>query len=264
MRVIKCLAASASLVMALAAGTSALAQDQNLPTVEITMTSVMVGLGGQSGDGVLKLPQLASGCEIPFKVSGFGAGIKVGVSKVTAQGIVRNMTKLADLPGEYSVLEGESTLFVGGGGQSMRNKGNKVLLDLKSRTAGLQFGGSWQGLTLEMAKAADGPRGAVVDFGFNKHWVNDENKQQLAGLINGWKCRYASFEVVGHADTVGDEASNIEISDKRAKSVRDFLITQGIAANRITTRAAGKGEPLNPTPEGVRARSNRAVVVTVR
>ncbi|MDJ0949104.1 MAG: OmpA family protein [Alphaproteobacteria bacterium] len=265
MRASKCLATTASLLFVLAAGSPAVAQDQNLPEVEIVTTSIMVGLGGQKGDGVLRLPNLAKGCEIPFTVDGFGAGIKVGVSKVTAVGFVRNMNKLADLPGRYSVLEGESTLFVGGGGASYSNKNNKVLLDLKSRTEGLQLGVGAQGLRLDLKQpVTDAPRVYVIEFGFNKHWVSDQSKQELAQLINGWKCRFVSLEVVGHTDTVGKEDPNIELSDKRAKSVRDHLVASGFAANRISTRAAGKGEPLQPTGEGVRKRANRAVVVTVR
>src|SRR5262249_16609990 len=56
------------------------AQAEQMPSVEIESTSVALGLGGSSGDGVLRLPNLGSNCSYAFKVDGFGAGIKVGIS----------------------------------------------------------------------------------------------------------------------------------------------------------------------------------------
>jgi hypothetical protein len=41
----------------------------------------MVGIGGQSGEGQLTLPNLGTNCVYPFKVAGFGAGVQVGISK---------------------------------------------------------------------------------------------------------------------------------------------------------------------------------------
>jgi hypothetical protein len=55
-------------------------------------TSVMVGIGGQKGEGQLNLPNLGSNCVYSFKVSGFGAGIQVGVSKIAASGPVKNLS----------------------------------------------------------------------------------------------------------------------------------------------------------------------------
>ena len=81
-------------------------------------TSVMVGIGGQKGDGQLNLPNLGSNCVYPFKVSGFGAGIQVGVAKIAASGPVKNLTRLEDFPGDYGATEGQATVIGGGGGSS--------------------------------------------------------------------------------------------------------------------------------------------------
>src|SRR5580693_1749787 len=84
-----------SFPLALTFAVSAFAQEPPLPTIEMVSTSVNVGIGGQSGDGVLRLPNLGTNCAYRFKVDGFGAGIKVGISKVTATGPVVGMTKVA-------------------------------------------------------------------------------------------------------------------------------------------------------------------------
>lgn len=51
---------------------------------------------------------------------------------------------------------------------------------------------------------------------------------------------FASVKVTGHTDKLGSEAYNQKLSEKRANQVRDYLISQGIEAERLV--AVGKGE----------------------
>jgi hypothetical protein len=90
-----------ALLVSLAAGAGpAIAQTNSAPWVDMESTSVMVGIGGQKGDGQLNLPNLGSNCVYPFKVGGFGAGIQVGVSKIAASGPVRKSDKARRVPGD--------------------------------------------------------------------------------------------------------------------------------------------------------------------
>ena len=96
-----------ALLVSLAAGAApAIAQTNTAPWVDMESTSVMVGIGGQKGDGQLNLPNLGSNCVYPFKVGGFGAGIQVGVAKIAASGPVKNLTRLEEFPGTYSATPG--------------------------------------------------------------------------------------------------------------------------------------------------------------
>jgi hypothetical protein len=95
------------------------AQAAATPWVEMESTSFSLGLGGQSGEGILRLPNLGTNCTYPFKVDGFGARIKVGISKVNASGPVSGVTRLADLAGDYNATEGDVTLIAGAGAVSM-------------------------------------------------------------------------------------------------------------------------------------------------
>lgn len=258
-----CVAAAS--VAVLIAAPAAYAQSQNLPMVEIVSTTVSVGVGGQSGSGVLKLPNLAKGCAIPFKVEGFGVGLKVGISKLKAIGAVKNLTKVADIEGKYTAGQAETTVIVGGGVLNMQNQANKVAMELKSSTEGINLGFGAEGMTIKLQKMPmDRSQVDVVYFGYNKHWVGNEARQTLAGFADAWKCRFVKFELVGHTDTTGKEGYNVELSGKRAASVRDYLVKAGINADRITTRAAGEKEPLMATGKGKRLRANRAVVIYVR
>ena len=54
------------------------------------------------------------------------------------------------------------------------------------------------------------------------------------------------IEVAGFADRIGDDDFNMQLSDQRAKQVKEFLIEQGIEEDLITTLAHGETQPLHP------------------
>ena len=51
--------------------------------------------------------------------------------------------------------------------------------------------------------------------------------------------------VVGHADVRGPEKYNLALSERRAKLVKDYLVSQGIAADKVEIRAEGKNRQLD-------------------
>lgn len=79
---------------------------------------------------------------------------------------------------------------------------------------------------------------------------------QLVELLN--KQKNAGIILNGHTDNVGNEDDNVTLSANRAKAVQTYLISKGIAASRIDTKAWGESRPLesNDTAEG-RARNRR-------
>jgi outer membrane protein OmpA-like peptidoglycan-associated protein len=265
MRPVTHLAISSAFLLVFASGGQAVAQTQNAPWVQMESLSVNLGLGGQSGDGVLHLPNLGTNCTYPFKVQGFGGGIQVGVSKVSASGPVANMTRVADFAGDYGATEGEVTLLAGAGGSTMKNRGNNVVMNLKAETEGIGLGFGAKGMTIKMADTVvNAPRAYVLEFGFNKTWVNEQSRAALDQVARAWKCRYANIWLFGHTDTVGKEDSNLQLSAKRAAAVRDYLIGTGIVPTRVMTEPRGDDVLLVATAKNVRLRTNRAVVVVVQ
>ncbi|RAI98422.1 WD40 repeat protein [Chitinophaga skermanii] len=69
------------------------------------------------------------------------------------------------------------------------------------------------------------------------------------------------IEINGHTDNVGNDADNLKLSQNRAKSVADYLASQGVAANRITAKGFGETKPVadNTTDEG-RAQNRRTTL----
>lgn len=84
---------------------------------------------------------------------------------------------------------------------------------------------------------------------------------KLAGVMLVFSKTTMTIE--GYTDNVGGEASNVKLSEARAKAVRDFFESQGIASNRLTYVGKGPADPVasNDTPEG-RAQNRRVEIVS--
>ena len=70
------------------------------------------------------------------------------------------------------------------------------------------------------------------------------------------------LRIEGHTDSTGDAASNLDLSKRRAESVKGALIKLGISADRLTTDGLGQTKPMasNDTPQG-RAENRRVEFV---
>jgi OOP family OmpA-OmpF porin len=86
----------------------------------------------------------------------------------------------------------------------------------------------------------------TVYFPFNKASLTDETKAQLDSLASTLKAAKDIQEahVVGAADRIGSVGYNDKLSQKRAETVRDYLIARGYTNASVTkTRWVGKSEP---------------------
>jgi OOP family OmpA-OmpF porin len=56
----------------------------------------------------------------------------------------------------------------------------------------------------------------------------------------------------GHTDSIGTEAYNQKLSERRAAAVKDYLVSKGIPASKVTTIGKGESQPVatNKTAEG--------------
>jgi outer membrane protein OmpA-like peptidoglycan-associated protein len=77
--------------------------------------------------------------------------------------------------------------------------------------------------------------------------------------------RARNLIVEGHTDSRGSESYNQGLSQRRADTVRDYLVQRGYPADRIQARGKGKGSPIadNASPEG-RANNRRVEIVIER
>jgi sortase system peptidoglycan-associated protein len=73
-------------------------------------------------------------------------------------------------------------------------------------------------------------------------------QQQLIELAKTMQAMQGyGLDLSGYADRQGEEVYNQQLSQQRAAKVKAFLVSQGIDANRIATRAYGESQPLEQT-----------------
>ncbi len=73
----------------------------------------------------------------------------------------------------------------------------------------------------------------------------------------------SKFTVEGHTDSVGSNESNQKLSEARANSVRDFLINEGIAGNRLTAIGYGEEKPIASNATSAGKKQNRRVEINL-
>ncbi len=84
-------------------------------------------------------------------------------------------------------------------------------------------------------------------FDFDKSTLKPEGRAKLDDLVG--KLGAINLEViiaVGHTDSIGTVAYNQRLSVRRAESVKAYLVSKGVEANRIYTEGKGKSQPIAP------------------
>ena len=105
---------------------------------------------------------------------------------------------------------------------------------------------------------------APINFQTDGFTLTPASQQQLTQIADKLKaCPDPKVSVVGHTDSSGNDAINIPLSNNRAKAVADYLVSQGVAGDRVTSKGVGSAEPIasNDTPAG--KAQNRRTDITV-
>lgn len=86
--------------------------------------------------------------------------------------------------------------------------------------------------------------GDRVLFGYDRYDLTQEAQATLNAQA-GWLQKYTSLNVVieGHADERGTREYNLALGERRANSVRNYLVALGVSPARITTISFGKERP---------------------
>ncbi|HAG2475545.1 TPA: porin OmpA [Salmonella enterica] len=86
-----------------------------------------------------------------------------------------------------------------------------------------------------------------VLFNFNKSTLKPEGQQaldQLYSQLSNLDPKDGSVVVLGFTDRIGSDAYNQGLSEKRAQSVVDYLISKGIPSDKISARGMGESNPV--------------------
>ncbi len=92
-----------------------------------------------------------------------------------------------------------------------------------------------------------------VNFDFNKATLRSESYPVLFHavqvLLQNPDMR---VEIQGHTDNIGSDDYNMKLGERRAKTVKDYLVARGISADRLSVRSFGESQPIadNKTADG--------------
>jgi outer membrane protein OmpA-like peptidoglycan-associated protein len=112
-------------------------------------------------------------------------------------------------------------------------------------------------------------RGLIVNvsdvlFDTGQHTLKPGAREKLA-RVAGILLAYPdlTLEVDGHTDSVGDDAYNQALSERRADAVREYLVQQGISASTIVARGFGEAQPVASNDLAAGRQQNRRVELVV-
>lgn len=105
----------------------------------------------------------------------------------------------------------------------------------------------------------------TILFDLGKSSIRKESYSVLQNIADIMK-EYpnAKFEVEGHTDSQGSDALNMKLSDSRAASVKDYLTTIGMDANRLTSVGYGESKPIASNATKAGRQQNRRVEISLK
>ena len=121
----------------------------------------------------------------------------------------------------------------------------------------------------QVLETKDTDRGLVVSmpdvlFDSGSYTLKPAARERLA-RISGIVLAYPDLrlEIEGHTDSVGSDAYNQALSEKRAASVRDYLVDNSVSINNVIARGFGKTRPVADNSTAAGRKLNRRVEMIV-
>ncbi len=121
----------------------------------------------------------------------------------------------------------------------------------------------------QVLETKDTDRGLVVSmpdvlFAVGKYQLVPAARERLA-RISGIVLAYPDLklEIDGYTDSIGSDEFNQSLSEKRAATVRDYLVDSGVSINNVFARGLGKANPVAPNDTSAGRKLNRRVELIV-
>lgn len=161
--------------------------------------------------------------------------------------------------GHNSVVGALIGAVVGGtAGALIGNKMDKQAREISDEIPGAEVNRVGEGISVTFDENSG------IYFATDKHDINSQSKTSLDKLAKIFK-EYPNTNILleGHTDNTGRAEYNMQLSEKRANSVYQYLVSQGIDSSRFTTKWYGEEQPKydNETTEG--RSKNRRVEVAI-
>lgn len=193
---------------------------------------------------------LLTSCEAVQNSNHQQRGTAVGVaSGAVLGGILGNNVGKGGNGAIGAVLGG----IIGGvAGNVIGNKMDKQAKEIKETLPGAQVERVGDGIKITLNES-------IVNFAFNSSdltAVAKTNLDKLSQVLTNNPD--TNINIYGYTDSVGSDSYNLSLSERRASSVKSYLLSKGITSNRMFAKGEGESSPVatNDTDEG-RAKNRR-------
>jgi OmpA-OmpF porin, OOP family len=201
-----------------------------------------------------------------------GAGAGVAFVKESALGAQDNATAFAyqgiigvgyNIDSQFRVnLEGRyyGTSAPTLGGQNFQNNNMIAMLQLQ-----MKFGAPTEAVAAPPAPAAPQAPSFMVFFDWDRSDLSGQALATIRQAAGSYKTKgSARITATGHTDKSGPDDYNMALSLRRANTVKDALVREGVPATAISVIGKGESQPLVQTADGVREPQNRRVEIVVQ
>jgi outer membrane protein OmpA-like peptidoglycan-associated protein len=210
----------------------------------------------------------AGGTWVPY----IGAGAGVAFDKMSALGLQDNTTNFAyqgivgigynidptwrvNLEGRYFGTTGPTVV-----GANFQNNNIIAMLQLQ-----MKFGAPTEVAAAPPAPAAPQAPSFMVFFDWDRSDLSQQALATIRQAAGSYKTKgSARITATGHTDKSGPESYNMALSLRRANTVKDALVREGVPATAISVVGRGETQPLVQTADGVREPQNRRVEIVVQ
>lgn len=185
---------------------------------------------------LFSLVLISSGCSLSRSVKGGAIGTAAGAGAGAVIGRAAGNTAMGAVIG--ATVGGVTGAIIG-------NKMDKQAAEIKKEVPGVNVERVGEGIVVEFT--------SDVLFGFDASSLKTDAKDNLDKLkliLNNYPD--TNIQIQGHTDSKGSEKYNQSLSERRAASVSQYLLSKGIAQQRVTTIGYGETAPKysNETAEG--------------
>ena len=199
---------------------------------------------------------LLAGCESTGGMSERQKGTAIGAGVGAAAGAV--LSKATGGKAGTGAVVGGAIGAVAGNVWSKRQEERRVAMEQATRGTGVDVSRT-QDNQLKVNIPSD------ISFDTGSATIKPNMRGVLDPFANSLKDDpNARLTIVGHTDSTGSDAINQPLSVERALSVRDYLVTRGVAAGRVETVGRGDREPIADNSTEAGRAKNRRVEIFLR
>ena len=103
----------------------------------------------------------------------------------------------------------------------------------------------------------------IIYFDFNNFSLSNVSKNTLINFLNKNKNNLSRYIILGHTDTKGTKSYNMNLSFKRAETVKEILLNEGISEKNVSILGKGENQLAVTTPDETKHPANRRAEIKI-